>query len=611
MTKDEERLRRLKVIVSSLKEEPGCYQYLDATGKVIYVGKAKNLKRRVSSYFNNSPKNRKTQILVSKIQDIRYILVTSDEDALLLENNLIKEHQPFYNILLKDGKTYPSVCVTNEPFPRVFKTRKIIKGEGTYYGPFSNQGNLNAMLDLIDKLYKVRLCNGKLLPEKIELKRYKDCMYHHVKRCEAPCIGLQSHEKYMQQIEEIKQILSGNTRNLCKKLWDDMQLLAENEQYLEAEAVKNKYLLAKDFDDKSRVITSTNQNIDVFSIEDDETNAFVNYMHVVNGCINQAFTFEYKKQLEESREDILALAIVEMRDRYKSTSKEIVVPFELDIKLSNAEFVIPKAGDKKKLLFLSESNVRQYRIDALKQADKLNPDQRNINILKELQRKLKLEKLPMRIECFDNSNIMGQDAVAGCVVFIGGKKSKSDYRKYNIKTVIGPDDYASMSEVVYRKYSRAIIEETPLPDLIITDGGKGQMEVVRKVIEDQLHLNIPIAGLAKDDHHRTNELLFGFPQKVVGVEMDSPLFKMLTNIQDEVHRFAITFHRDKRAKHNKESELDSIKGIGEATKTLLLKRLKSVKRIKETDYETLASIIGPSKAKLIIDNFNTSNNTQD
>lgn len=611
MTKDEERLRRLKVIVSSLKEEPGCYQYLDATGKVIYVGKAKNLKRRVSSYFNNSPKNRKTQILVSKIQDIRYILVTSDEDALLLENNLIKEHQPFYNILLKDGKTYPSVCVTNEPFPRVFKTRKIIKGEGTYYGPFSNQGNLNAMLDLIDKLYKVRLCNGKLLPEKIESKKYKDCMYHHVKRCEAPCIGLQSHEKYMQQIEEIKQILSGNTRNLCKKLWDDMQLLAENEQYLEAEAVKNKYLLAKDFDDKSRVITSTNQNIDVFSIEDDETNAFVNYMHVVNGCINQAFTFEYKKQLEESKEDILALAIVEMRDRYKSTSKEIVVPFELDIKLSNAEFVIPKAGDKKKLLFLSESNVRQYRIDALKQADKLNPDQRNINILKELQRKLKLEKLPMRIECFDNSNIMGQDAVAGCVVFIGGKKSKSDYRKYNIKTVIGPDDYASMSEVVYRKYSRAIMEETPLPDLIITDGGKGQMEVVRKVIEDQLHLNIPIAGLAKDDHHRTNELLFGFPQKVVGVEMDSPLFKMLTNIQDEVHRFAITFHRDKRSKHNKESELDSIKGIGEATKTLLLKRLKSVKRIKETDYETLASIIGPSKAKLIIENFNTSNNTQE
>ncbi len=606
MTKDEERLKRLKVIVNSLKEQPGCYQYIDAAGKVIYVGKAKNLKRRVSSYFNNSPKNRKTQILVSKIQNIKHIYVPTDEDALLLENNLIKEHQPFYNILLKDGKTYPSVCVSNEYFPKVFKTRKIIKGAGTYYGPFSHQGTLNAMLELIDKLYNVRLCNTIITPDKVAEGKYKECMYYHVKKCKAPCIGLQSREEYLKQIDEIKDILSGNTRNLCKKLWEEMQSLAEKEKFLEAEESKNKYLLAKDFDDKSRVITSTNQNIDVFSIEDDEKNAYVNYMHVVNGCINQAFTFEYKKQLEESKEDILALAIVEMRDRYKSTSKEIVVPFELDIKLSNAEFVIPMAGDKKKLLFLSETNVRQYRIDALKQVDKLNPDQRNINLLKELQRKLKLEKLPMRIECFDNSNIMGQDAVAGCVVFIGAKKSKNDYRKYNIKTVVGPDDYASMSEVVYRKYSRAIKEETPLPDLIITDGGKGQMEVVRKVIEDELHLDIPIAGLAKDDRHRTNELLFGFPQKVVSIEMDSPLFKLLTNIQDEVHRFAITFHRDKRAKHTKESELDSIKGIGEATKTLLLKQFKSVKRIKETDYEELAKVVGPAKAKLIAETFHNS-----
>lgn len=607
MTKEETRIQRLKLIVNSLSEEPGCYQYLDETGKVIYVGKAKNLKRRVSSYFNNSPKNRKTQILVSKIQDIKYVVVPTDEDALLLENNLIKRYQPFYNILLKDGKTYPSVCVSNEYFPRVFKTRKIIKGAGSYYGPFSHQGTLNAMMELIDKMYSVRLCSTIFTPEKVESGKYKECMYYHVKKCKAPCIGLQTREEYLIQIEEIKDILSGNTRLLCKKLWDEMQALAENEQYLEAEETKKKYLLAKDFDDKSRVITSTNQNIDVFSIEDDEKAAFVNYMHVVNGCINQAFTFEYKKQLDESREDILSLAIVEMRDRYKSKSKEIVVPFELDLTLSNAEFIIPKAGDKRKLLFLSEANVRQYRIDALKQAEKLNPDQRNINILKELQHKLKLDKIPMRIECFDNSNIMGQDAVAGCVVFIGGKKSKNDYRKYNIKTVVGPDDYASMSEVVYRKYSRAIEEETPLPDLIITDGGKGQMEVVRKVIEDELHLNIPIAGLAKDDRHRTNELLFGFPQKVVGIEMDSPLFKLLTRIQDEVHRFAITFHRDKRAKHTRESELDNIKGIGEATKTALLKHFKSVKRIKEARIEELIEIAGKAKGTIVFEAFHQAN----
>lgn len=604
MTKDEERLQRLKLVVDCLEERPGVYQYFDKNDKILYVGKAKSLKRRVTSYFNNSPKNRKTLILVSKIEKIIPTYVDSDEDALLLENSLIKQHQPFYNILLKDGKTYPSVCVTNEYLPRVFKTRDINKKTGTFYGPFSHAGTLNAMLDLINKLYKVRLCNKPIVPEKIEEGKYELCVYSHINKCDAPCIGKQSREDYMKQISEIKEILSGNTRILCQQLYENMQKLAEEERYIEAAAVKEKYLLAKDFDNKSRVITSTNQNIDVFSIEDDESKAFVNFMHVVNGCINQTYTVEYKKQLDESKEEVLQLAIVEMRERYESKSKEIVVPFEMDIKMNDAEFIIPKAGDKRKLLLLSETNVRQYRLDALKQAEKLNPEQRNINILKELQRKLKLEKIPMRIECFDNSNTMGQDAVAGCVVFIGGKKSKNDYKRFNIKSVTGPDDYASMSEVVYRKYSRAIEEGIPLPDLIITDGGKGQMEVVRKVIEDELKLNIPIAGLAKDNHHRTNQLLFGFPQQIVGIEMESPLFKLLTQIQDEVHRFAITFHREKRAKHNKESELDKIKGIGEATKMLLLKEFKSLKRIKETPFEELSKAIGPAKAKILIDAFN-------
>lgn len=603
MTKESERLKRLKSIVNSLTEEPGCYQYLDKNGIIIYVGKAKNLKRRVSSYFNNSPKNRKTQILVSKIEDIKYIVVPTDEDALIQENNLIKEHQPFYNILLKDGKTYPSVCVTNEYLPRVIKTRNIEKGMGTYYGPFSQQGTLNAMLELIDKLYRVRLCHTAITEEKITEKKIRSCLYHDIGKCKAPCIGKQTREEYLEQIEEIKDILSGNTRELCSKLLQEMQYLADKEEYIKAEEVKNRYLMAKDFDSKSRVITSTNQNIDVFSIEDDEQRAWVNYMHVAKGCITRVFTNEYKKRLDESKEEILALAIVSMREKYGNNSKEVVVPFEQDFHLNGVEFIVPKAGDKKKLLFLSEANVRQYRIDALKQEDKLNPEQRHINILKELQRKLKLEKLPMRIECFDNSNIMGQDAVAGCVVFIGGKKSKENYRKYNIKTVIGPDDYASMSEVVYRKYSRAIEEGTPLPDLIITDGGKGQMEVVRKVIENKLHLEIPIAGLAKDSHHRTNELLFGFPPQIVGIEMDSPLFRLLTQIQDEVHRFAITFHKNKRAKHNTESELDKIKGVGNATKTTLLKTFKSLKRIREASLEDLSNAIGASKAKLIKDYY--------
>lgn len=603
MIKDEERLKRLKLIVNSLSEKPGCYQYLDSNGRVIYVGKAKNLKRRVSSYFNNSAKNRKTEILVSKIQDIKYIIVPSDEDALLLENNLIKKYKPFYNILLKDDKSYPSMCVTNEYLPRVFKTRNIDKKHGTYYGPFSHQGTLNAMIELINKLYKVRLCKKPITKDGIEEGKYKDCMYHHIKKCNAPCLGLQSREEYLQQISEIKEILSGNTRNLCSKLMDEMMECAANEDFIKAESIKQKYILAKEFDDKSRVITSTNQNIDVFTIEDDENRAFVNYMHVTNGCINQAFTFEYKKKLDETKEEILSLAIVEMRERYGSKSKEIVLPFDIDIKLKDVEIIIPRAGDKKKLLLLSETNVRQFRTDALKQADKLNPDQRNINILKELQHKLKLDKIPMRIECFDNSNIMGQDAVAGCVVYIGGKKSKNDYRKYNIKSVIGPDDYASMREVVYRKYTRAIEESTTLPDLIITDGGKGQMEVVRSVIEDELHLNIPIAGLAKDNHHRTNQLLFGFPQKVIGIEMDSPLFRLLTQIQDEVHRFAITFHKSKRIKHTRESELDSIKGIGDATKKSLLRQFKSVEQIKKANIEELEKVVGKAKAAIIAQAF--------
>lgn len=603
MTKNEERIERLKSKVLSLQECPGCYQYLDKDGKIIYVGKAKNLKRRVSSYFLNTGKTRKTEILVSKIEDIIPLYVTSDEDALLLENSLIKQHQPKYNILLKDGKTYPSVCITNEYFPRVFKTRNIIKGAGTYYGPFSHQGTLNNILDLINKLYNVRLCRDVLTPEKIAQGKFKTCLYYHIHKCKAPCVGYQSHEEYMSQIAEISEILKGNTRNLCQKLEEKMMIYAEKEMYLEAESVKNKLLLAKEFIEKSRVIRSTNQNIDVFNIEDDEKSAFVNFLHVVNGCITQAYNVEFKKNVEETKEDILSLAIVEMRERYNSQSKEIVVPFVLDFAIKDAEFIVPKAGDKKDLLKLSERNVKQFRFDLLKQKDKLNPEQRNTNTLKELQHKLHLDKIPMRIECFDNSNIMGEDAVAGCVVFIAGKPSKADYKRFNIKTVVGPDDYASMAEVVYRKYKRAIEEETPLPDLIITDGGKGQMEVVRRVIEDELHLEIPIAGLAKDNRHRTNELLFGFPQKTIGVETDSPLFKFLTRIQDEVHRFAITFHREKRLKHITESELDSIKGIGEKTKTTLIKAFKSVKRIKDTDFESLEKIVGTAKAKLIIEAF--------
>ena len=603
MKKEEERLTRLKTIVAALPASPGCYQYLDSSGKIIYVGKAKNLKNRVSSYFLKTVDRRKTEILVSKIEDIKYIVVPTDEDALLLENNLIKKYKPRYNILLKDGKTYPSVCVTNEYFPRVFKTRKIIKGAGTYFGPFSHIGTLNNILELINKMYKIRRCRLVITPEGIKKQKYQTCLEYHIKNCKAPCVAKQTRENYMQEVEEVKEILKGNTRILCDKMLRDMQQLSEEMKFEEAMEIKKRYDLALEFCEKSEVVSFSYNNIDVFSIDDEEKSCFINYLHVTNGSINQAFTFEYKKRVDESMEDMLTLGIIEMRQRYKSTAKEIVIPFPIDLEMNGITFTVPERGDKRHLLELSKMNVRQYRIDSLKQAEKLNPEQRSTNILKELQRKLGLEKLPMRIELFDNSNISGTSAVAGCVVFKQAKPARSEYRKFNIKTVEGPDDYASMHEVVLRKYQRAINEGTELPDLIVCDGGKGQMEIVRKAIEDELHLHIPIAGLAKNSQHRTNELLFGFPQKTIGVEIDSPLFKFLTRLQDEVHRYAITFHRDKRSKEQTKSELDTIKGIGPESKKLLLREFKSLKRIKEANEEQLANVIGKAKAKILIAAF--------
>ena len=599
MTKDEERLQRLKNVVLNLPESPGCYQYFDENKTIIYVGKAKNLKRRVSSYFQKNQKSRKTEILVSKIQDINYVVVPSDEDALLLENNLIKKYKPRYNILLKDDKTYPSVCVTNEYLPRVFKTRTINAKWGTYYGPYSHAGTLNNMLDLINRMYQIRRCRMPITEENVKAGKYKTCLEYHIKNCLAPCIGKQTREDYMKSIDEIREILKGNTKIVCQKMLAQMERLSEQMRFEEAMILKRRYDLAREFVEKSEVIAGYDYDIDVFSIEDEEKCSYINYLHVTNGCINQAFTFEFKKKIDESPEDMLALGIIEMRQRYKSKSKEIVVPFPLDIELNNVTITVPQRGDKKHLLDLSLANVKQYKFDKMKQAEKLNPEQRSTNLLKELQKKLGLAKLPMTIECFDNSNIQGSDAVAGCVVFKQAKPSKNDYRKYNIKTVVGPDDYASMAEVVERRYSRMVEENTPLPDLIITDGGKGQMEVVRHVVEDKLQLEIPIAGLAKDNKHRTNELLFGFPIQTIGIEMNSPLFQFLTRIQDEVHRYAITFHREKRSKHQLVSELDGIKGIGEATKTQLLKKFHSVKRIKEASEEMIAEIIGPAKAKLV------------
>ena len=604
MAKESDRLQRLKLIVSALEEKPGCYQYLDADGTVIYVGKAKNLKRRVSSYFNKNQQSKKTRILVSKIEDIKYIYVNTDEDALLQENQLIKRYKPKYNILLKDDKTYPSVCITNEYFPRVFKTRNIIKGAGKYYGPFSHQATLNNMLDLINRLYNVRRCRFNITEEGIKQGKYDTCLEYHIKNCKAPCIGKQSREEYLNDIKEIAEILSGNTRSICDKLMNQMQDLAADMKFEEAQVVKKKYDLARVFCEKSEVVSFNYHNIDVFTIVNDEGVAYINYLHVANGGINQAFTFEYKKRLEETDEDLLALGIVDTRERFKSTAKEIIIPFEIEERLEGVTFTVPQRGDKRKLLDLSLMNVRQYKLDKIKQAEKLNPEQRSVNLMRELQEKLKLPKLPMHIECFDNSNVQGTDAVAGCVVFKKTKPARSEYRKYNIKTVVGPDDYASMSEVVFRRYHRTIEENTPLPDLIITDGGKGQMEVVRKVIEDELHLNIPIAGLAKDGHHRTSELLYGNPPVTIGLDIKSPLFNFLTRIQDEVHRYAITFHREKRSKRQVASALDEIKGIGPATKQLLLKKFKSIKRIKEAEITEIEEIIGKAKAKIVKEALN-------
>ena len=599
------RLDYLKNIVLNLPESPGCYQYFDKEGTIIYVGKAKNLKRRVSSYFLKNQTTRKTQILVSKIEDIQYVVVPTDEDALLLENNLIKKYKPRYNILLKDDKTYPSVCVTNEPFPRVFKTRKIFPSIGTYYGPFSHAATLNNMLELINRLYPMRRCRHQMTEQMIREGKFRTCLEYHIKNCKAPCIGLQSREEYLRDVAEVKEILSGNTRIVCQKLMAQMQQLASMMKFEEAEVIKRKYLLAMEFCEKSEVIADHNQNIDVFSIADDDKSAFINYLHVTNGCINQAFTFEYAKRTEESAEDMLALGIVEMRERFHSQSKEIVIPIPIDIELDGITITVPQRGDKRHLLELSLKNVLQYKFDKAKQAERLNPEQRATNLMRELQKKLSLTSLPMHIECFDNSNIQGADAVAACVVFKQAKPSKKDYRHYIIKTVEGPDDYASMEEVVRRRYR----EPESLPSLIIADGGKGQMEIIRRVVEDELHLDIPVAGLAKDGKHRTSELLTYQDGKIVtvGIEQTSPLFQFLTRIQDEVHRFAITFHRNKRSKRQTSSELDNIKGIGEATKTTLLKHFKSVKRVKEASLDELASVIGLAKAKLIHKEYESSN----
>ena len=589
----------LKGIVLNLPESPGIYQYLNEEGTIIYVGKAKNLKRRVSSYFNREHPNGKTRLLVSKIADIKYIVVKTEEDALLLENNLIKKYKPRYNVLLKDDKTYPSICVSNEYFPRVFKTRNIIRNGSSYYGPYSHIPSMNALLELIKKLYPLRSCRHPLTPENIRAGKFDVCLEYHIKNCKGPCIGKQCHEDYLRDIDEIKQILKGDTQIVCDLLMDEMQALASELKFEEAQAIKEKYDLIESYRSRSEVVNRIIHNVDVFSIEMDENSAYINYLHITNGCINQAFTFEYKKRLNETKEELLQLGIIEMRERYKSKSREIIVPFELEMELNGVSFIVPQRGEKKHLLELSIMNVKQYKVDRLKQADKLNPEQKKTRILKEIQEQLHLPKIPAHIECFDNSNIQGSDAVAACVVFRMGKPSKKEYRKFNIKTVEGPDDYASMREVVGRRYTRLLEEGSPLPDLIITDGGKGQMEVVREVIEDELKLNIPIAGLAKDNKHRTSELLYGFPPMTIGVKQNTPLFHLLENIQDEVHRFAITFHRDKRSKSQIASVLDNIPGIGEKRKTALLKAFKSVSRIKKASMEELAEIVGPSIAKNI------------
>ncbi len=584
-----------------MPEKPGSYQYYDENHTIIYVGKAKNLKRRVSSYFHKEVDRYKTKVLVSKIFDISYTVVNTEEDALLLENSLIKKYNPRYNVLLKDGKTYPSICVTNEYFPRIFKTRNINKKVGTFFGPYPHIGSMYAVLEIIKKLYKPRTCRFPITREGVAEGKYKPCLEYHIHNCGAPCINKQSYEEYQENMRQAREILKGNTREVSRYLYELMMKNAELLRFEMAEEYKKKYLLLDEFEAKSEVVSHTITDVDVFTIVNDDANknAFINYIHVKNGTINQSFTYEYKRKLEESNEELLITAIPEIRERFHSTSKEIIVPFEMEWKLKDATFFVPQRGDKKHLLDLSEMNGKQYKFDRLKQADKLNPEQKQTRLMKELQTKLKLPKLPYQIECFDNSNISGTDAVAGCIVYKGMKPSRKDYRKYNIKTVVGPDDYASMKEVVRRRYSRMLEEETPLPDLIITDGGKGQMEVVREVVEDELHLEIPIAGLAKDDRHRTNELLYGFPPQTIALPPESELFKALTQIQDEVHRYAISFHRDKRSKHALHSELDDIKGIGPKAKEALLSRFKSVKKMKEASQEDLAEVLGPHKAELL------------
>ena len=594
----------LRGIVLNLPEKPGIYQYLNSEGTIIYVGKAKNLKKRVYSYFNKNHEPGKTRVLVSKIVDIRYIVVNSEEDALLLENNLIKKYKPRYNVLLKDDKTYPSICVQNEYFPRVFKTRKIIRNGSSYYGPYSHLPSMYALLNLIKHLYPIRTCSLNLSPENIKTGKYNVCLEYHIKNCAGPCIGLQTHDEYMRNIAEIKEILKGNTSEISKAIFQKMNELATELKFEEAQILKRKYDLIENYRSKSEVVSSTLHNVDVFSIEEDgERAAFINYLHITNGAINQAFTFEYKKRLGETKEELLELGIIEMRERYKSLSPEIIIPFKIEMNLNNVLFTIPQRGDKKKLLDLSILNVKQYKVDRMKQAEKLNPEQRSLKLMKEIQLLLKLDRPPLHIECFDNSNIQGSDAVAACVVFKRIKPSKKEYRKYIIKTVEGADDYASMKEVVKRRYERLREENTSLPDLIITDGGKGQMEAVRKALEE-INIRIPIAGLAKDKKHRTSEFLYGFPVQTIGLKQGTPLFKLFEQIQDEVHRFAITFHRQKRSKRQLASTLDDIKGIGQKTKQLLLVNLKSVKRIKESTLEELIPIIGKAKAEIVFNYFN-------
>ena len=607
MTKEENeaRLSKLKAIVSALPEKPGSYQYYDAEGTIIYVGKAKNLKNRVSSYFHSEVDRFKTKVLVSKIWDISYTVVNTEEDALLLENALIKKYNPRYNVLLKDGKTYPSICITKEYLPRIFSTRTINKKGGTYYGPYSHVGSMHAVLELIKKLYHPRTCKFPITKEGVEQKKYQVCLEYHIKNCGGPCVGKQTLEDYQKNIEQAREILKGNTRQVLRDMKEEMMQLAEELRFEEAEEIKRRYLLIESFVASSEVVSYTINNVDVLSITNDDKVAFINYIHVSNGQINQSFTFEYKKKLEETDEELLQLAIVEMRERFKSHAKEIILPQEINLDLEGVTITVPQRGDKKKLLDLSLMNGKQYKFDRLKQAEKLNPEQKSVRLMKELQDLLHLPKLPYQIECFDNSNISGSDAVAACVVFKKMKPSKADYRHYNIKTVVGPDDYASMKEVVLRRYQRLIQEQQPLPDLIVADGGKGQMEVIRQVVQDELNLDIPIAGLAKNDKHRTNELLYGFPARVIGIKDTSELFRVLTRLQDEVHRFAITFHRDKRSKHALHSELDDIKGIGPKTRDELLNSLKSVKKIREAELSVLEEIIGKQKAKIVFDHFHS------